>query len=139
MDSISVTFLGTAAGRPCASRNVSSLVVRLDAKLWMVDCGEGTQHQLIDYRAKHLAMSKISRVFITHMHGGSRRGWLFDSNFTRLLIRGDSLEQPTTSTACLGCWRPSALEMAFHRRVQEVRNPQNRSVSFALNKPRPAA
>lgn len=32
-DTMSVTFLGTAAGRPSTTRNVSSLVVKLDSKL----------------------------------------------------------------------------------------------------------
>lgn len=70
VDSISLTFLGTAAGRPCATRNVSSLVLKLDSRLWMVDAGEGTQHRLLDARCK-LAMSKIARIFVTHMHGRS--------------------------------------------------------------------
>ncbi|KAG0655150.1 hypothetical protein C6P46_001142 [Rhodotorula mucilaginosa] len=74
VDTLSVTFLGTAAGRPCATRNVSSLVVRLDSRLWMVDAGEGTQHRLLDARCKKLAMSKIARIFVTHMHADHVNG-----------------------------------------------------------------
>ncbi|KAM0789654.1 hypothetical protein ACM66B_000456 [Microbotryomycetes sp. NB124-2] len=65
-NSIDITFLGTAAGKPSATRNVSSLVVRVDSDLWVVDAGEGTQHQLM--RSK-LKMSKITHIFVTHMHG----------------------------------------------------------------------
>ncbi|GAA6044178.1 hypothetical protein JCM8097_007223 [Rhodosporidiobolus ruineniae] len=72
-DHISVTFLGTAAGKPSQTRNVSSLVVKLDSKLWVFDAGEGTQHQLMDPRCK-LQMSKISRIFVTHMHGDHING-----------------------------------------------------------------
>ncbi|BGP25569.1 hypothetical protein JCM10295v2_004497 [Rhodotorula toruloides] len=68
IDSIGIIFLGTAAGKPSTTRNVSSLAVRLDSKLWVFDVGEGTQHRFIDPRCK-LSLSKVSRIFITHMHG----------------------------------------------------------------------
>ncbi|KWU44385.1 Metallo-hydrolase/oxidoreductase [Rhodotorula sp. JG-1b] len=74
VDTMSLTFLGTAAGRPCATRNVSSLVVKLDSRLWMVDAGEGTQHRLLDPRCKKLAMSKVARIFVTHMHADHVNG-----------------------------------------------------------------
>ncbi|GAA5914163.1 hypothetical protein JCM6882_004943 [Rhodosporidiobolus microsporus] len=72
-DQISVTFLGTAAGKPSQTRNVSSLVVKLDSKLWVFDAGEGTQHQLMDPRCK-LQMGKISKIFVTHMHADHVNG-----------------------------------------------------------------
>lgn len=37
---------------------------------WVFDVGEGTQHRFIDPRCK-LPLSKVSRIFITHMHGES--------------------------------------------------------------------
>ena len=63
-----ITFLGTSSGVPTRSRNVSSLAVRLPqrAEVWLLDCGEGTQHQLLRSDVK---ISQISRIFITHMHG----------------------------------------------------------------------
>ncbi|GAA5942675.1 hypothetical protein JCM3775_003675 [Rhodotorula graminis] len=72
-DTISVTFLGTAAGRPSTTRNVSSLVVKLDSKLWVFDAGEATQHQFMDDRCS-LSMSRVARLFITHMHGDHING-----------------------------------------------------------------
>src|SRR5690554_262471 len=43
------TFLGTSAGTPTRSRNVTGLALcRSGPKPWyLVDCGEGTQHQLM--------------------------------------------------------------------------------------------
>ncbi|GAA5823485.1 hypothetical protein JCM3770_004474 [Rhodotorula araucariae] len=72
-DHMSVTFLGTAAGRPSTTRNVSSLVVKLDSKLWVFDAGEATQHQFMDERCK-LSMSRVARIFITHMHADHING-----------------------------------------------------------------
>lgn len=63
-----ITFLGTSSGVPTRSRNVSSIGLRLPqrAEVWLFDCGEGTQHQLL---RSDLKLSQISRIFITHMHG----------------------------------------------------------------------
>ena len=61
-----VTFLGTSSGSPSFTRNVSSYALRLTDEIWLFDCGEATQHQLM---RSHLKYSKITRIFITHMHG----------------------------------------------------------------------
>lgn len=63
------TFLGTGAGSPTRQRNVSALALSLPERgeWWMVDCGEGTQHQIL--RASHLRLSQLTRIFITHLHG----------------------------------------------------------------------
>ncbi|AFZ23958.1 RNAse Z [Cylindrospermum stagnale PCC 7417] len=63
-----ITFLGTSSGVPTRSRNVSSFALRLPqrAELWLFDCGEGTQHQLL---RSDLKSSQLCRIFITHMHG----------------------------------------------------------------------
>jgi len=61
-----LTFLGTSSGAPSFTRNVSSVALRLDNEVWLFDCGEATQHQLMRSKLKY---AKITRVFITHMHG----------------------------------------------------------------------
>ena len=63
-----ITFLGTSSGVPTRSRNVSSVALRLPqrAEIWLFDCGEGTQHQLL---RSELKSSQLRRIFITHMHG----------------------------------------------------------------------
>jgi ribonuclease Z len=65
---VEVTFLGTSSAVPTRSRNVSSVALRLPqrAEVWLFDCGEATQHQLLRSAPK---ISQISRIFITHMHG----------------------------------------------------------------------
>ena len=63
-----ITFLGTSAGVPTRARNVSCVALRLEQRgeVWLFDCGEGTQHQLL---RSDLKISQITRIFITHMHG----------------------------------------------------------------------
>lgn len=62
-------FLGTSAGRPTKERNATSIVLNLTTDggaLWMFDCGEGTQQQLLK---TNLNIAKLEVIFITHLHG----------------------------------------------------------------------
>jgi ribonuclease Z len=61
-------FLGTSSGTPTKSRNVSAIALRsLElGHWWLVDCGEGTQHQLLHTR---LSLASLRAIFITHIHG----------------------------------------------------------------------
>lgn len=63
-----ITFLGTSSGVPTRFRNVSSVAVRLPqrSEVWLLDCGESTQHQIM---RSELRLSQISKIFITHLHG----------------------------------------------------------------------
>lgn len=61
-------FLGTSSGVPTKARNVSATaVIEASGKSWyLVDCGEGTQHQLLH---TPLSMRDLRGIFITHVHG----------------------------------------------------------------------
>lgn len=62
-------FLGTSAGRPTLVRNVTSAALifpELGNECWLFDAGEGTQQQMLRARLK---LGKVTRIFITHMHG----------------------------------------------------------------------
>lgn len=62
-------FLGTGAGIPSKLRNVSSVLLDLlqeTNQMWMFDCGEATQHQIL---STSIRPRKISKIFITHLHG----------------------------------------------------------------------
>ena len=63
---ISVTILGNNSAVPAFDRHPTSQVVSLDGTNYLVDCGEGTQIQMIKYRIRR---SKISHIFISHLHG----------------------------------------------------------------------
>lgn len=69
MANMKLIFLGTGAGVPSKSRNVSALVLDLLQQtnhMWLFDCGEATQHQILHTSIKP---RKINRIFITHLHG----------------------------------------------------------------------
>ena len=57
-------FAGTAGSAPSARRGLPALLVRRGAERILIDCGEGTQRQLL--RAGGL--SDVTDVFITHLH-----------------------------------------------------------------------
>ncbi|HSI67209.1 MAG TPA: ribonuclease Z [Planococcus sp. (in: firmicutes)] len=62
-------FLGTGAGMPSKQRNTSALALKMleeRGAVWLFDCGEATQHQILKSTIKP---RKIEKVFITHMHG----------------------------------------------------------------------
>lgn len=61
-----VTILGNNSAVPAFGRHPTSQVVTLDGTNYLVDCGEGTQIQLINYKIRR---SKISHIFISHLHG----------------------------------------------------------------------
>ncbi|WP_088809606.1 MULTISPECIES: ribonuclease Z [Listeria] len=62
-------FLGTGAGVPSKNRNVTSIAISMLNErnaIWLFDCGEGTQHQIL---RSSIRLSKLEKIFITHLHG----------------------------------------------------------------------
>ncbi len=60
-----VVFLGTSASAPSTQRGLSSAVVIHGEYRFMVDCGEGTQRQLL---RSGLGFKRLDRILITHGH-----------------------------------------------------------------------
>jgi ribonuclease Z len=63
---LSVTILGNNSAVPAFNRHPTSQVVTHDGVNYLVDCGEGTQIQMIKYKVRR---GKISHIFISHLHG----------------------------------------------------------------------
>lgn len=63
---LSVTILGNNSAVPAFNRHPTSQVVSHDGTNYLVDCGEGTQIQMIKYKIRR---GKISHIFISHLHG----------------------------------------------------------------------
>jgi ribonuclease Z len=66
MENFSVTILGSSSASPTSQRNTTSQLVNFFDRLYLIDCGEGTQTQL---RRNHTRLSKINHIFISHLHG----------------------------------------------------------------------
>lgn len=63
---LSVTILGNNSAVPAFNRHPTSQVVTHDGASYLVDCGEGTQIQMIKYKIRR---GRISHIFISHLHG----------------------------------------------------------------------
>lgn len=61
-----VTILGVNSALPVHGRHPTCQIVHYDGDLYMIDCGEGSQVQLTTYKIKR---SKLSHIFISHLHG----------------------------------------------------------------------
>ena len=60
-----IVFLGTSASAPSVHRGLSSQVVIHDEFRFLIDCGEGTQRQILQ---SGLGFKRLNRVLITHGH-----------------------------------------------------------------------
>ncbi|MGQ2984180.1 ribonuclease Z [Flavobacterium sp.] len=63
---MNLTILGCYAATPRTMTNPTSQVLEMKERMFLIDCGEGTQVQL---RKNKLRFSKINHVFISHLHG----------------------------------------------------------------------
>jgi len=61
-----LTILGTGAGGPFQGRNYTAQVLQVENHYFLIDCGEGTQHQLYRFRAP---CDRFQQMFISHLHG----------------------------------------------------------------------
>lgn len=59
-------MLGTASAMPSGDRNQSAQALQVHGRLFLLDCGEGTQYAMARYR---IPMMKLDSVFISHIHG----------------------------------------------------------------------
>lgn len=60
-----LVFLGTSASAPSVRRNLPALVVKHDEFRFLVDCGEGTQRQILQ---SGIGFKRLNRILITHGH-----------------------------------------------------------------------
>ena len=66
MEKFEVNILGCGSALPTMRHQMTSQVVNLREKLFMIDCAEGTQLQM---RRQNLSFSRLGHVFISHLHG----------------------------------------------------------------------
>ena len=66
MEKFEVNIWGCGSALPTTRHFASSQVLNIREKLFMIDCGEGTQLQL---RRSKLKFSRLNHIFISHLHG----------------------------------------------------------------------
>jgi len=62
---IEVVFLGTSASAPSVARNLTATMVLYKHYRFLIDCGEGTQRQLLK---SGLGFKRLRRILLTHGH-----------------------------------------------------------------------
>lgn len=93
-----VQILGTSAAIPTTTRNPSAQVVSINDRHHLVDCGEGTQMQLLKYKVR---FSRLDAIFISHLHGDHILGLpgllnslsLYERNFPLFLFAPSGLKE----------------------------------------------
>jgi len=99
-----IHILGCGSATPSLRHNLSSQVVEIRDKFFMVDCGEGTQLQLRHHRLRFTA---IGAIFITHLHGDHCFGLIGMISTFGLVGR----------TAALHVYAPAELEALLNSQI----------------------
>ncbi len=63
---VEIIVLGNSAATPAYNRHPTAQLIKFPHSNFLVDCGEGTQMQMLRYRIKS---NKINHIFISHLHG----------------------------------------------------------------------
>ena len=85
---LALTILGNNSAIPAFGRNPTAQILQTLDESYLIDCGEGTQLQMSKYKIKR---SKISHIFISHLHGDHYFGLIGLLNSMSLLSRTQDL------------------------------------------------
>lgn len=86
---LALTILGNNSAVPAFDRHPTSQVITHNGNNYLIDCGEGTQIQLLRYKVRR---SKISHLFISHLHGDHYFGLIGLLNSMSLLGHTQPIE-----------------------------------------------
>src|SRR4030095_9478186 len=123
--SFKITILGSSGALPAYGRHPSSQLIEIQSRSFLVDCGEGTQMQLMRLQAN---FHRINHIFISHLHGDHYLG-LMGLIFTLHLQRRTSdlhvyshrgLDEIITTQLRYSRSAPS-FKIVFHRLEKRVR------------------
>ena len=84
-----LTILGCNSALPTSYRNPSAQILSVSGRIFLIDCGEGTQFQL---RKMHVNFMRINHIFISHLHGDHLFGLIGLISTLSLLNRSTPLE-----------------------------------------------
>lgn len=107
METFNVTILGCGSATPSPKHYTSSQIVNIREKLFMIDCGEGTQIQM---RRSKVSFGKLNHILISHLHGDHCFGLLGIISSFGLLGR----TAPMFVHAPLDLWKILKPELDFY-------------------------
>jgi ribonuclease Z len=84
MVNFTVTILGNGSAVPTSFQHPTSQLINYNGKRFLIDCGEGTQMQMIKYNTGH---KHIDHIFISHLHGDHFYGFIGIINTLHLFGR----------------------------------------------------
>ncbi len=101
-----IKFLGTSSAVPTSERGLSAILVKVSRDTILMDCGDGTQRQMIRSRESPV---RINKIFITHLHGDHFFGLFSLLQSLNILKKRDDLE----------IYAPEGLQDLIHK-VNEI-------------------
>ena len=116
---LDIVFLGTAGSAPSPSRGVSATLIRRGGERILLDCGEGTQRQLL---RSSVGLVDVDAIAFTHFHGDHLLGLpgLLKTYALRNRERALDLYGPEGLRAVLRVLEPLVGRLPFPLRVREL-------------------
>jgi len=103
-----VSILGSNSAIPAHGRMLSAQVFNNDNRLYLIDCGEGTQFRLNELKIKK---SKIRQIFISHLHGDHIFG--LPGLITSYALLGRDVPLEIFAPAGMKAWLEACFEYSY--------------------------
>jgi ribonuclease Z len=115
---LSVFFAGTGASAPSARRGLSATLLRAGGDRLLIDCGEGTQRQLI----RSVGLVDLDAIFLTHLHADHWFGLpgMLKSYDMRDRDRPIELFGPRGTKALIASMKPVFGRLNYELTIEEV-------------------
>lgn len=117
-----VTILGSNSAIPANGRHPTSQVLNFNERLFLIDCGEGTQMQFNKYKIR---FAKIDHIFISHLHGDHFFGLIG-------LITSYNLNH---RTATLHIYGPKGIDEIINLQLSYCSRPTDYPIEFHIFEP----
>ncbi len=117
-----VTLIGTAASVPTTARGTAATLIARGGERWLVDCGEGTQRQLL---RSGQGLVDLDAILITHLHGDHYLGLpgLFKTYGLRGRERPLEVVGPRGLFRLMDTLRPVIGRLPFPVDLEEIDDP----------------
>lgn len=120
--SFRLTILGCGSATPTSQRNPTAQVLNVHERFFLIDCGEGTQLQMLRYQVKG---HRINHIFISHLHGDHYLGLIGYLSSLHLMGRTKAINLycPSALQEILELqWRHSGTELSYPINFHHLEN-----------------